>query len=132
MVPADGDEYEDDSEEAKPAEKGGEEDDKDVVVLTQANFDKVVGGSKFALVSVCPRACLFMRVCACVGWRHGGDVSTLHALKICSHAQQPYVLRRVLLDRDLALLSLLLLLHLLLLMCEAPALGRVDRRRGSA
>ena len=44
-------EYEDDSEEGEVPASGGD-DEKDVLVVTEKNFEEKVKGSKFALVSV--------------------------------------------------------------------------------
>ena len=51
FVRAEEEEYEDDSAEDTEEKKADGDDDKDVKVLTQKNWDEVVKGSKFALVS---------------------------------------------------------------------------------
>lgn len=51
FVRAEDEEYEDDSAEDTEEKKAEGDDDKDVKVLTQKNWDELVKGSKFALVS---------------------------------------------------------------------------------
>lgn len=50
FVRADDEEYEDDSADDADDKKGDGDDEKDVKVLTQKNWDELVKGSKFALV----------------------------------------------------------------------------------